>query len=350
MSTTNWIQLLLYLGILFALAPFLGKFMARVFEGERHILSFLSPVERGIYRISGIDATREMNWKQYLAALLIFNAFGFISLMALLMTQKWLPLNPAKIDNMSWHLALNTAVSFMTNTNWQAYNGEASASYLSQMAGLAVHNFLSAATGMAAALALIRGIRNRPSTNPAGLGRGQGDAAKQASLGNFWVDLTRSTLYVFIPLSIILAILLMSQGVIQNFSGYAHAVTLEGKEQIIPMGPAASQIAIKQLGSNGGGFFGVNSAHPFENPTPFSNFLELLAILLVPVAIPFPLRPHGEGPEPGACDLRGKNSPVRHWSGRHSVRRVRIQRHDRRAWLHGRKGSALRHPRERPMG
>lgn len=221
-----------------------------------------------------------MNWKQYLAALLVFNAFGFISLMALLMTQEWLPLNPAHIPNMSWHLALNTAVSFMTNTNWQSYNGEVSASYLSQMAGLAVHNFLSAATGMAAALALIRGIRNKAS-------EGENSTGYRAPLGNFWVDITRTTLYVFIPLSIILTIFLLSQGVVQNFSSYVHGITLEGKDQILPMGPAASQIAIKQLGSNGGGFFGVNSAHPFENPTPFSNFLEWIAILLVPVAIPF---------------------------------------------------------------
>ena len=271
MTTANWVQLIVSLGVVFAAAPFLAKFMARVFEGERHFLSFLAPVERGIYRITAVSADKEMNWKQYLAALLAFNAFGFLSLMALLMTQQWLPLNPAKIPNMSWHLALNTAVSFMTNTNWQSYNGEVAASYLSQMVGLAVHNFLSAATGMAAALALIRGIRNKAT----------------AGLGNFWVDITRTTLYVFIPLAIILTILLMSQGVVQNFSSYVHGVTLEGKDQILPMGPAASQIAIKQLGSNGGGFFGVNSAHPFENPTPFSNFLEWIAILLVPVAIPF---------------------------------------------------------------
>ena len=271
MTTANWVQLVVSVGVVFAIAPFLAKYMTRVFEGERHILSFLAPVERGIYRITAVPAKKEMNWKQYLAALLIFNAFGFLSLMALLMTQQWLPLNPAHIPNMPWHLALNTAVSFMTNTNWQAYNGEVSASYLSQMAGLAVHNFLSAATGMAAALALIRGIRNKASEG----------------LGNFWVDITRTTLYVFLPLAIILTILLLSQGVVQNFSSYVHGVTLEGKDQILPMGPAASQIAIKQLGSNGGGFFGVNSAHPFENPTPFSNFLEWIAILLVPVAIPF---------------------------------------------------------------
>lgn len=281
MSTTNWVQLAAFLAVVFGCAPFLGKFLARVLDGERHILSFLAPVERGIYRLSGIDPSREMSWKQYAAALLVFNAVGFISLMALLMAQKWLPLNPAHIGNMPWHLALNTAVSFMTNTNWQAYNGEVSASDLSQMAGLAVHNFLSAATGMAAMLALFRGIRNRPVVTDAP------DRINSAGLGNFWVDLTRSILYVFIPLSLLLAVVLMSQGVIQNFSGPAHAVTLEGKEQVLPMGPAASQIAIKQLGSNGGGFFGMNSAHPFENPTPFSNFLELIAILLVPAAIPF---------------------------------------------------------------
>jgi K+-transporting ATPase ATPase A chain len=296
MTTANWVQLVVSLGVVFALAPFLAKFMTRVFEGERHFLSFLVPVERGIYRVTAVSAKQEMNWKQYLAALLAFNAFGFLSLMALLMTQKWLPLNPAHIDNMSWHLALNTAVSFMTNTNWQSYNGEVSASYLSQMAGLAVHNFLSAATGMAAALALIRGIRNKgegpeesTAMEPSGtVGHGPTyRAPRGAPLGNFWVDITRTTLYVFIPLSIILTIFLMSQGVVQSVSSYVHGITLEGKDQILPMGPAASQIAIKQLGSNGGGFFGVNSAHPFENPTPFSNFLEWIAILLVPVAIPF---------------------------------------------------------------
>jgi K+-transporting ATPase ATPase A chain len=270
-TTANWVQLVVSLSVVFALAPILAKYMTRLFEGQRHILSFLVPVERGIYRLTAVSANKEMNWKQYLSALLLFNAFGFVSLMALLMTQQWLPLNPANIPNMSWHLALNTAVSFMTNTNWQAYNGEASASYLSQMAGLAVHNFLSAATGMAAALALFRGIRNRASE----------------SLGNFWVDMTRTTMYLLIPLSLILTVLLISQGVIQNFSSYVHAVTLEGKDQIIPMGPAASQVAIKQLGSNGGGFFGANSAHPFENPTPFSNLLEWVAILLVPVSVPF---------------------------------------------------------------
>jgi potassium-transporting ATPase potassium-binding subunit len=281
MSPTNWIQLIVILGLLFAAAPFLGKYMARVFDGERHLLSFMAPVERGIYRISGIHPDRQMNWKHYMAAVLIFNALCFLVVWVVLMTQKWLPLNPAGIDNMSWHLALNTAVSFMTNTNWQSYGGETSASYLSQMVALAVQNFLSAATGMAILLPLIRGLRNRPTAAAGSPARGG------IALGNFWVDLTRSILYILLPLSLILAVLLMSQGVVQSFSGHVHAVTLEGKDQVIPLGPAASQIAIKQLGTNGGGFFNVNSAHPFENPTPFSNLLETLAILLIPVATPF---------------------------------------------------------------
>jgi len=281
MSSTNWIQLIVYLGVLFTLAPFLGKYMARVYGGERHILSFLGPVERFIYKVTGVRTEQEMSWRQYLAALLALNVLGFLFVWVVLMTQKWLPLNRAGIDNMSWHLALNTAVSFMTNTNWQNYSGENAASYFSQMVGLAVQNFLSAATGMAALLALVRGIRNRPA---AGAG---GTTSSRVLLGNFWVDLTRSLLYILIPLSVILAVILMSQGVIQNFAGYAHAVTLEGKDQVIPMGPVASQIAIKQLGTNGGGFFGANSAYPFENPTPVSNFFEMLAILLIPVATPF---------------------------------------------------------------
>jgi K+-transporting ATPase ATPase A chain len=284
MSTPNWLQLIIFLGVLFALAPFLGKFMARVYGDEKHILSFLKPLERGIYKISGIDPREQMNWKQYTGALLALNILGFLFLYLLLVTQKWLPLNPAKIDNMSWHLALNTAVSFMTNTNWQNYGGENAVSYLSQMTGLAVQNFLSAAIGMASLLVLIRGIMNRPS---GASGAAQPGAMNKVLLGNFWVDLTRSTLYILLPLSLILAVLLMSQGVIQTFAGPVHAVTLEGKDQIITLGPAASQIAIKQLGTNGGGFFNANSAHPFENPTPLSNLFEMLAILLIPVATPF---------------------------------------------------------------
>jgi potassium-transporting ATPase potassium-binding subunit len=280
MSVTNWIQLGVFLLVLFTAAPFLGGYMARVFDGRRHLLSFLAPVERGIYRVCGVDASRQMEWKQYLGALLAVNGVSLLLLGAILMTQKWLPLNPAGVDNMSWHLALNTAVSFVTNTNWQAYAGETTASSFSQMAGLAVQNFLSAAVGMGVMLALIRGIRHRPDTTLPSVHGG-------IPVGNFWVDLTRCILYVLLPLSLILAVLLLSQGVIQGFGGYAHAVTLEGGDQVIPMGPVASQVAIKQLGSNGGGFFNANSAHPFENPTPFSNVLQLLAILLIPVALPF---------------------------------------------------------------
>jgi K+-transporting ATPase ATPase A chain len=288
MSASNWIQLVSFLVVVFSLAPVLGRFMTRVYEGERHVLSFLAPLERVTYRVCGIDEKRQMSWRQYLGALLIFNAWAFLTLMALLMTQKWLPLNPAGVENMSWHLAFNTAVSFTTNTNWQAYSGETSASYLSQIAGLAVHNFISAATGLAAMLALIRGLRNRPAARaPNGGSAERSGGARREGLGNFWVDLTRTNLYVLLPLSLVLSVLLLSQGVVQTFSGPAHALTLEGGTQLIPRGPAASQIAIKQLGSNGGGFFGANSAHPFENPTPFSNFLELIAILLIPAALPF---------------------------------------------------------------
>jgi potassium-transporting ATPase potassium-binding subunit len=280
MSVVNWMEVACFLAVTFASAPFLGRYMARVYDGERHALSFLGPVERGIYRICGIDAERRMSWKQFLGALVAFNGASLLVVWVMLMTQRWLPLNPAGVDNMSWHLALNTAISFVTNTNWQSYAGEASVSPLSQMAGLAVQNFVSAATGMAAMLALIRGIRHRPlADGPAG--------RAGVPLGNFWVDLTRSILYILLPLSLLLAVLLLSQGVIQSLSGPVRATTLAGTEQVLPMGPAASQVAIKQLGSNGGGFFGANSAHPFENPTPLSNLLELVAILLIPAALPF---------------------------------------------------------------
>ena len=299
MQAHDWIQLALYLAALIALTPVLGGFMARVLTGERTFLSpILGPVERGIYKLGGVDAHREMTWLGYAGALLAFNILGCLLTLAQLMTQAWLPLNPANLPNVPFALALNTAVSFMTNTNWQAYSGESTMSYFSQMGGLAVHNFTSAATGIGAVLALIRGL-----------------SRKQAStLGNFWADLTRSTLYILLPLSFIFALVLVSQGVVQNFRSYDTATLIapyttqvakmddagqpvkdaQGNavmvgqrviEQTIPQGPAASQIAIKQLGTNGGGYFGVNSAHPFENPTPLSNFLEMLAILLLPSAL-----------------------------------------------------------------
>lgn len=269
MTILDYVQIFLYGSCLLCAVPFVGGFMAKVFEGEKTFLSpVLGPVERLIYRASGIDSAEEMSWKRYAGGLLVLNALGFLVVFLLQLFQKNLPLNPQGLDNTTLHLAFNTAVSFMTNTNWQAYSGESTLSYLTQMAGLTVQNFLSAATGLAVLLALIRGLVRKTSQ----------------TIGNFWVDLTRATLYVLLPLSILWAILLAGQGVVQNFSPYVKAVTLEGAEQIIPSGPAASQIAIKQLGTNGGGFFGVNSAHPFENPTPFSNFLQMFAILLLPAA------------------------------------------------------------------
>lgn len=295
----DYIQLGLYFAALLIPAPFLGRYMAKVFTGERTWLSrLLGPLEKLTYRISGINPTVEMNWKQYAFALMVFNLIGFAIVFALQLWQSKLPLNPQKLPDVQLLLALNTAVSFMTNTNWQAYSGESTLSYLVQMLGLNVQNFVSAATGFAALLAMVRGLSSKGS----------------ASLGNFWVDLTRATLYVLLPLSILFSVLFASQGVVQSFKTYGEVKTIEiqkdavpavpakpakGNEsgvaaqdaqpavstQQIPLGPAASQIAIKQLGTNGGGFFGVNSTHPFENPTPFSNFLQLLAILLLPVAL-----------------------------------------------------------------
>lgn len=269
---TDLIQLAIFLSSIILLTPFLGRYMAKVFLGERNALS---PVMRGfetfLYKLSGIDQDKQMSWKTYTLNLLIFNLLGFIFLFLLLLFQQYLPLNPQHYPGLSWHLALNTAISFVTNTNWQSYSGESTLSYLVQMAGLTVQNFVSAGTGIAVLIAVMRGLSNRSSSQ----------------LGNFWVDLSRSVLYVLLPLSIVLAILLSGQGVIQNFSPYQKAITLEGKQQLIPAGPVASQIAIKQLGTNGGGYFGTNSAHPFENPTPFSNFLQVLAILLIPASLTF---------------------------------------------------------------
>jgi K+-transporting ATPase ATPase A chain len=288
-------QIILFFGLLIALTPPVGRFMAKVFQGEKTFLHpVLHPIEKFIYRLSGVAPGEEMSWKYYFLAVVLFNVAGLVSLWVLQMTQFWLPLNPQKLPNVPWDLALNTAISFITNTNWQAYAGETTMSYLTQMTGLAVHNFLSAATGIAVLLAVARGIKR----------------ASAKTLGNFWVDLTRSTLYVLLPLSAIVAVILVSQGVVQNFKPYASANLVEtyttqvqktddkgnpvkgadGKPvmqdvtvttQPIPVGPAASQIAIKQLGTNGGGFYDQNSAHPFENPTPLSNFVELFSLIIL---------------------------------------------------------------------
>jgi len=274
MNLSSWSQLLLYVVVLLLLARPLGTYMASVFQGERVLLDrVLGRVERFLYRTSGIDPRTEMTWKTYAVAMLLFNIIGLIVVYALQRLQGVLPLNPQGLAAVTPDSAWNTAVSFASNTNWQGYGGEVTMSYLTQMLGLTVQNFLSAATGMAVLVALIRGI-DRHSTK---------------EIGNFWVDMTRSTLYILLPLSLVLAVALVSQGVVQTFSQY-ETVSLvqptEGSEtQIIALGPAASQIAIKQLGTNGGGFFNVNSAHPLENPTPLSNFLEMLSILLIPAAL-----------------------------------------------------------------
>ncbi|MCJ1877480.1 potassium-transporting ATPase subunit KdpA [Pseudomonas nitroreducens] len=272
MNSHDVLLIIAFLALVLVPAPFLGRFYYRVMEGQRTFLSpvFL-PVERAIYRVCGIHPDDEQDWKSYTLALLAFNLVGLVLLFAILLLQGGLPLNPQHLPGLEWTLAFNTAVSFVTNTNWQAYSGEASLSYLSQMLGLTVQNFVSAAVGLAVLVALARGI-SRKSTN---------------NLGNFWVDLTRATLYGLIPLCLLLALLLVWQGVPQTFLDYAQALTVQGADQSIPLGPAASQIAIKQLGTNGGGFFGVNSAHPFENPTIWSNLFEVVSIILIPAALVF---------------------------------------------------------------
>ncbi len=266
------IQILLFMIALVALAPLIGKYMAKVFMGENHFMkSVFGWLEKSVYRVIGIKSEEEMNWKTYTYGVLLFNLFGMVFLFLLQMLQAYLPLNTEKLPNVSLHLSFNTAASFMTNTNWQSYSGENTLSYLVQMLGLTVQNFVSAATGIAVVLALIRGLTRKTTEN----------------LGNFWVDMTRSVLYVLLPLAIIFTIVLVGQGAVQTFSHYANATTLQGTHQVIPLGPAASQIAIKDLGTNGGGFFGANSAHPFENPTPFTNFLIMLALVIISAGLVF---------------------------------------------------------------
>ena len=299
MTANGIIQIIIYFIVLLALVKPLGSYMAKVYQGESFWANrILAPVERLLYRMLGIRPEDEMSWKTYAGAAIVFKIGCFFLLYLILRLQGILPLNPQGFAGVSPDLAFNTAVSFITNTNWQAYGGESTMSYLTQMTGLTVQNFVSAAQGMAVLVALIRGFTRRTTR----------------TIGNYWVDMTRSILYILLPLSLIIAVLLVSQGVVQNFSPYKNVTLLQtityetpkidtvgkavtgadGKpamesakasEQTLPLGPAASQIAIKQLGTNGGGFFNVNSAHPFENPTPFSNFLEMLAILLVPAAL-----------------------------------------------------------------
>ncbi len=279
MDTFELLQVALYLVVLLALVKPLGWYMARVYEGKPVGLDrALGPLERLIYRLCDVDPRKEVGWKPYALGVLAFNAVGFIFLYGLQRLQHFLPLNPERLPAVKTHTAFNTAVSFVTNTNWQSYGGETTMSYLTQMLGMTVQNFVSAATGMAVLIAMVRGFARRNSE----------------TIGNFWFDMTRSVLYILLPLSILWAVALMSQGVVQTYGSYRKTALVEpfhdadGKavvEQTLAVGPAASQIAIKQLGTNGGGFFNANSAHPFENPTPLSNFLEVLAILLIPAAL-----------------------------------------------------------------
>ena len=264
--STAWIQNLLYIFLLLALAFPLGRFMAKVLSGERTFLHrILGPLERGLYRLMGIREDDDMGWKAYGWSITLIKLLGLVAVFLLMKTQAALPLNPEHQANVATDLSFNTAVSFITNTNWQAYSGETTLSYLTQVLGLTVQNFISAATGIAVLVALIRGITRRSATG----------------LGNAWVDLVRSTLYILLPLSVVFALFLVSQVLIQNFSAYVH--TSGG--QVLAMGPAASQIAIKMLGTNGGGFFGANGAHPFENSSPLSNFVQLLSILAIAAGI-----------------------------------------------------------------
>ncbi len=278
MNTLGIIQIVVYLIVLLALVKPLGLYMARVYDGKVGLERILGPLERLIYRVCGVRANEEMDWKIYAIAMLLFNLLGIVVVFLLQLLQGLLPLNPQHFPLVHWDLALNTAISFATNTNWQSYSGESTLSYLVQMLGLTVQNFVSAAKGMAVLVALVRGFTRR----------------NAATIGNFWVDMTRSTLYILLPLCVILAVVLVSQGVVQTLTSYPEAQVLQPfkdanstlvSSQTIAVGPAASQIAIKQLGTNGGGFFNTNSAHPLENPTPLSNFLEVLAILLIAAAL-----------------------------------------------------------------
>jgi K+-transporting ATPase ATPase A chain len=269
MTLVGWSQIVLVLALVVACAVPLSAFIARVFAGERTFLSpVLGPVERGFYRLAGVDPAREQDWYGYAVAMVVFTIAGFLSLYALQRLQNVLPLNPRGFDAVPPDLAFNTSISFITNTNWQNYSGETTMSHLTQMLGLTVHNFLSAATGLAMAFALVRGFVRSSAT----------------TVGNFWVDVTRISLYLLLPISVVLAFVFVALGVPQTLAGAVDATTLEGAKQTISIGPMASQEVIKELGTNGGGFFNANSAHPFENPNAWTNILEIWAILIIPTA------------------------------------------------------------------
>jgi potassium-transporting ATPase potassium-binding subunit len=270
MTAIGWIQIILYCAIIAALVKPLGWYMTRVFNGERTFLSpVLRPVEAGLYWIGGVDERREQHWLTYTVAMLLFHVGGFLIIYGLMRLQAMLPFNPADQSAVAPDLSFNTAISFITNTNWQNYGGESTLSYLVQMLGLTHQNFLSAATGIALAIALIRGFSR----------------SSMRTIGNFWVDVTRCTLYVLLPICVVYTLFLVSQGMPQTLGAYVDATTLEGAKQTIAVGPVASQVAIKMLGTNGGGFFNANAAHPFENPTALSNFVQMLSIFLIGAAL-----------------------------------------------------------------
>jgi K+-transporting ATPase ATPase A chain len=270
MTVIGWTQIFLFCAIIVALVKPLGGYMTRVFNGERTFLSpILRPVEAGLYWVGGVDEKREQHWMTYTVAMLLFHVGGFLILYALMRFQAVLPFNPAEQSAVAEDLSFNTAISFITNTNWQNYGGESTMSYLVQMLGLTHQNFLSGATGIALAVALVRGFSR----------------SSMRTIGNFWVDVTRATLYVLLPICVVYALFLVSQGMPQTLGAYVDATTLEGAKQTIAVGPVASQVAIKMLGTNGGGFFNANAAHPFENPTALSNFVQMLSIFLIGAAL-----------------------------------------------------------------
>ncbi|PRA54484.1 potassium-transporting ATPase subunit KdpA [Brucella pituitosa] len=266
MTINGWIQILIFCGIIIALIKPLGSYMTRIFTGERTFLSpVLVPIERGLYRLAGTSEREEQHWTSYAAAMLLFNLAGFLLLYFLQRAQGSLPFNPMGMSNVPADLAFNTATSFVTNTNWQNYGGESTMSYLTQMAGLTVQNFVSAATGVAIAIALIRAFSRK----------------SMKTLGNFWIDLTRCVLYILLPICVVMTLAFVALGVPQTIGSYVEATTLEGARQVIALGPVASQLAIKMLGTNGGGFFNANSAHPFENPDAISNMIQMVAIFAI---------------------------------------------------------------------
>ncbi|HEY6614261.1 MAG TPA: potassium-transporting ATPase subunit KdpA, partial [Vicinamibacterales bacterium] len=274
MTLNGWLQILFFLLAVFLVTPPLGRFMARVFARERTWLDPVArPVERLIYRLTGVDERREMRWTEYAVSVLMFSVVSMLVLYAMQRVQGLLPLNPQGLAGVAPDLAFNTAASFTTNTNWQAYSGESTMSYFTQMAGLAYHNFVSAAVGIAVAIAFIRGIAQK----------------EKETLGNFWVDMVRASVYLLLPIAIVGSLFLVSQGVVQNLKAYDTVQTVEGAKQVIAQGPAASQEIIKQFGTNGGGFFNANSAHPFENPTPLSNFVAMFGIFAISSGLTYTL-------------------------------------------------------------